>query len=144
MSPGYDQDFVEWAHHSAALLRSGKLDMLDIEHVAEEVEDLGKRHRFHSESRLTVLLKHLAKWQMQPDRREKSTWRSTIKTQRIHLHSLLAKYPSLRRYLREELQAVYTSGLELALHETRLPTHALPANCPFTLEQLLDLEFLPD
>ena len=140
MSAGYDEDFFEWTHHSAELLRSGNLAALDIEHLAEEIEDLGKRDRREAGSRLRVILKHLAKWQMQPERRERSTWRSTIVTQRGQLAAVLADSPSLRRYLNEQTQKLYSQALE----ETRLEGHSLPAECPFTLEQALDEQFFPE
>jgi len=42
MTPSlYDADFVVWTAHMAELLRAGRLDELDIEHLAEEIEDLG-------------------------------------------------------------------------------------------------------
>ena len=32
--PEYDQDLVGWAHEQAALLRAGRLDEIDTEHIA--------------------------------------------------------------------------------------------------------------
>jgi hypothetical protein len=37
----YEQDFYVWAHDEAALLRAVRFDALDLEHLIEEVEDLG-------------------------------------------------------------------------------------------------------
>lgn len=39
MGTRYEQDVVLWAKEQAALLRSGQLSALDIEHIAEEIED---------------------------------------------------------------------------------------------------------
>lgn len=36
----YDADFVEWTAQTAELLRAGRLDQADLEHAAEEIEDL--------------------------------------------------------------------------------------------------------
>ena len=41
----YDRDFFEWTQCNAALLRAGRFDQADIEHIAKEIEDLGKRER---------------------------------------------------------------------------------------------------
>ncbi len=38
----YDQDFFEGTVRNAELLRSGRLDEVDLEHIAEELEDLGR------------------------------------------------------------------------------------------------------
>jgi len=39
---GYDQDIIAWANEQASLLRTGQFDQLDIAHLAEEIEDVGK------------------------------------------------------------------------------------------------------
>jgi hypothetical protein len=41
----YDEDFFEWTRRNAELLRAGQLQQADIEHIAEEIEDMGKRDR---------------------------------------------------------------------------------------------------
>jgi hypothetical protein len=68
----YDRDFFEWTQCNAALLRAGQFDQADIQHIAEELEDMGKSERRRLESRLEVLLQHLLKWQIQPNRRSTS------------------------------------------------------------------------
>ena len=68
----YDGDIVAWADEQARLLRSGLFSQLDIEHIAEEVEDVGKSEQRELENRLAVLLAHPLKWQYQPVRRGKS------------------------------------------------------------------------
>jgi len=56
----YDRDIVAWAEEQAHLLRAGRLAELDIEHLAEEIEDLGKSEQRALASRLSVLLAHLS------------------------------------------------------------------------------------
>jgi hypothetical protein len=138
----YDRDFVLWTEEMAKLLRERRFSGLDIENLAEEVEDMGKRDRREVESRLEVLLMHLIKWQIQPDHRGGS-WQSTINVQRGRLLRVLRDSPSLRRALENELPNAYESGKQSAFLETRSrPT--LPATCPFTIEQILDPSFLPE
>src|SRR5580700_894552 len=57
----YDTDFVEWTAHTAELLREGRLDAVDLEHLAEEIEDLGKSDRHTVLSHLHRLLLHQIK-----------------------------------------------------------------------------------
>jgi hypothetical protein len=139
----YDQDFFEWALRNAELVRSGRLDEADLAHIAEELEDMGKRQKHELESRLRVLLTHLLKWQIQTERRSRS-WSATVETQRMELARLLRSMPSLRKDLRENLAEVYLEAVTKAVGQTGLPKRMFPARCPFELEQILDPHFLPD
>ena len=90
----YDQDFLEWTVRNSGLLRAGRFGEADIEHIAEEIEDMGKSQRRELGSRLEVLLAHLLKWQFQPGGRN-SSWESTIRIQRTKIAKLLRDMPSL-------------------------------------------------
>ncbi|HXB72298.1 MAG TPA: DUF29 family protein [Candidatus Acidoferrales bacterium] len=52
----YDLDFYEWTVRNGELLRSGRVSEADLEHIAEEIEDIGKRERRELLSRLGVLI----------------------------------------------------------------------------------------
>ncbi len=58
----YDRDFYAWANEQAGLLRAGRLTDVDIAHIAEEIESLGKSEKRELVGRLAVLLLHLLKW----------------------------------------------------------------------------------
>jgi hypothetical protein len=138
----YDDDFFAWTQHTAALLRTGCLAAVDVEHLAEEVEDMGKRERRELDSRLRMLLVHLLKWQLQPDRRSPS-WKVTIVTQRAEIDGLLRDSPSLRPRVASELARNYDVAVERVAAETGLATETLPATCPWSAAQVLDRTFLP-
>jgi Domain of unknown function DUF29 len=138
----YDQDFYEWTVRNAELLRAGRASEADLEHVAEEIEDMGKRERRQLSSRLSVLVAHLLKWQAQPERRSQS-WMGTIRVQRRELSDLLAEMPSLQRYLCEHLSDAYDHAVSIAAAETNLTEDCFPDSCPFPLEAVLDPDFLP-
>ena len=95
MSPAdlYDRDFYEWTVRNAELLRSGRATEADLEHIAEEIEDMGKREQRELYSRLKVLIAHLLKWQVQPDRRG-SSWESAILVQRRASKGSLRRIPA--------------------------------------------------
>jgi hypothetical protein len=144
MSPAdlYDRDFHEWTIRNAELLRSGRAVDADLVHIAEEIEDMGKRERRELLSRLGVLIAHLLKWQAQPERRGRS-WSATIRLQRREIANLVDQMPSLRPYLVESLSRAYEEGALTASAETGLPVEAFPSTCPFDLDGVLDIEFLP-
>jgi hypothetical protein len=139
----YDQDFFAWANEQARLLRAGKLSEADIDHIAEEIESMGKAEKRELVSRLEVLLMHLLKWQFQPDRRGKS-WTNTIRVQRNHLKTHLADNPSLKPLLPASVQAAYENAKIEAAAETDLDEALFPEVCAWSFEQIMDPEFWPD
>ena len=139
----YDQDFFRWTAQTARLLRERRFDQIDVDQIAEEIEDMGKSDKHAVENRLIVLLIHLLKWKCQPERRSRS-WDATIDTQRVRLERVLRESPSLRARLGETIADVYPDAVRLAVKQTRLPKEAFPACCPFTPDQLLDPDYLPE
>jgi len=94
-------------------------------------------------SRLTLLLTHLLKWQHQPERRGVS-WRLTIAEQRRAIRRLLSDSPSLQPLVPQYLASEYTDARNDAIYETSLSKSMFPVECPYTLEQVLSGEFLPE
>jgi len=139
----YDHDFYAWANEQAALLRSGKLADADIEHIAEEIESMGKTEKRELISRLTVLLVHLLKWQFQPIRRGKS-WEVSIKVQRNDLARHMVDNPSLKSKLDEAIGYAYRDAVLLASDETSLPETTFPLACPWSFEQMMAPDFWPE
>ena len=139
----YEQDFYAWANEQAALLRNGQLSAADIEHIAEEIESMGKTEKRELVSRLSVLLLHLLKWQFQPERRGAS-WEGTIHIQRRDLSDHLDDNPSLRAKLPDAISASYDRAIYAAAGETNLPRSTFPAECPWSFMQIMDADFWPD
>lgn len=138
----YDQDLYAWALASARIVREGRLDELDREHLAEELESMAKSELRALESRLAVLLAHLLKWQLQPDHRSKS-WQRTLIEQRKRIARLLRDSPSLAPKLSALTPDAYDSALRLAAEDTGLDESDFPQTCPYALEALLDFDFYP-
>jgi len=141
----YETDVIAWAQEQVRLLRSGRFDALDIEQIADEIEDVGKSEQRELESRMAVLLAHLLKWQHQPERRG-SSWQRTIKEQRKAIARRITKTPSLKSDLQdaEWWEAVWGDALIKAGDETGIDISQLPGKCPWLDEQILSAEFYPD
>ncbi len=139
----YEEDFYAWTVEQARLLRSGELSTVDAVNLAEEVESMGRSDRRAIESRLTVLLAHLLKWQMQPGSRSTS-WSGTIREQRRQIERLLRDSPSLRPGVAAALSGAYSDARDDAVEETGLPEAEFPAECPFTADEVLSRSFLPE
>ncbi len=139
----YDQDFYAWANEQAGLLRAGLLSEADIEHIAEEIESMGKSEKRELASRLTVLLLHLLKWHYQPGLTGAS-WRATIRVQRRDLTVHMADNPSLKSMLSQAIDQAYGNAVIEAGAETGLPEATFPEICPWSYEQMMDADFWPE
>ena len=143
MSTPYETDVIAWANEQAALLRGGRLAEIDVEHIAEEIEDVGKSEQRELASRMSLLLAHLLKWRYQPERRG-SSWQRTIKEQRRAIAARIGETPSLNASLINPLwlEGVWADAVARAVDETGLDL--FPEACPWTVAQVLDPGFQPD
>lgn len=139
----YDQDFYAWANQQAALLRTGRLSEADIEHIAEEIESMGKGEKRELVSRLTTLLLHLLKWQCQPVLRSTS-WRLTVEEQRVQLENHMADNPSLKSSLEDTTKTAYHLAILGAARETGIDRNAFPLACPWSYDQMIDPNMWPN
>ena len=141
-SPLYDRDFYAWSRQQTELLRAGKLAQADIEHIAEEIDSMGRTEKRELISRLSVLLLHLLKWRYQPDKRGPS-WEASVRVQRYDIEDHLDDNPSLKPLLPQALASAYRRATLEAVAETGLSGSTFPELCPWTVEQALDGEFWP-
>lgn len=138
----YELDFYQWAIHNADLLRQGKLNEIDIDNIAEEIEDMGINKKHEIASRLMILIMHLLKWQYQSQRRSRS-WKSTISTQRAELEIVFENSPSLKYGIEAVIVKSYKRAMILFEDQTGISKKTLPDVCPYTFEQLSNYDFLP-
>lgn len=142
----YDLDFYGWALRQADLLRNEDYAELDLDNLIEEIEDMARRHRDALESHLLVLLRHLIKVSCLPNSNPSRGWRLTVKEQRYQIMRLLKNNPGLRRFVPDMISELYPQASDLAaddLANDDLGGNTMPTDCPWTLEQVLDLNWLP-
>ena len=135
----YEGDFVAWLEEQAALLRAGRLQELDVENIAEELEGMARGDRRELFNRFEVLLRHLLKGEFQPEKRTRS-WDLTIAEQRARLRRLLRESPSLRHGLDAVVREAYGEAIHLAATETGLPRGTFPQGLPHFIEQVVGSE----
>ena len=141
-SSRYDEDFYAWTNEQADHLAEGHFSLLDVDNIVDEIRTLGQSVRNEAKSRLNVLLVHLLKWRYQSKKQTRS-WRMTIIEQRTRLLELLEESPSLRSYPASVLGKEYRLARLHAATETGLDDDAFPQDCPFTIDQILDPDFMP-
>lgn len=136
----YEDDLYAWANRQAELLRAGRLDELDLDHIAEEIDDVGNEIYERLESALTILFMHMLKWDFQPERRSRS-WEATIREQRRRVTRLLRANPSLKAKLESAKEAGYHDGRDRASGETDIPVENFPDVSPYSWLDLTEREF---
>ncbi|WP_373529601.1 DUF29 domain-containing protein [Nostoc sp.] len=139
----YQQDFYLWVQTTAELLKQGRLTELDLENLIDEIETMGRSEKKALRSDLEVVLRHLLKYKYQSEKRSGS-WRATIREHRKRLRQALEESPSLKPYLYEVFGLCYGDARLLAADETELDVVIFPEESPFTPEQALDPDFLPE
>ncbi len=141
-APAYEADFVAWLEDQAQHARHGETAALDLENIAEELEGMARSDRREIRNRLSVLLAHLLKCWVQPNRRS-SGWLGTIAEQRDHIVELVEDSPSLRTYPAQILDRYYPIARRNAARQMRLRVGAFPESCQFSIDEILDPGWLP-
>ncbi len=138
----YEKDINEWALYNAQLLREGRLSEIDVQHLIEELEDMGNNKQ-ELANRFIILIAHLLKCEYQPTQRSRS-WEGSINEQRIRIIRLIRKKPSLRPSLISAITDAYPDAVDLAIEDTKLTPTRFPQKCPYSIEQMLDKSFYPE
>ncbi len=146
----YERDFDSWIQQQITLLKQGKVNEIDIEHLIEELEDMGKSHKRELSSHFKILIAHLLKWEFQLkqlselwEKFKGSSWQQSIIEQRSQIYDMLEENPSLKHQIPASIVKAYPKAVDIAIEETNLPQSIFPDVCPYTIEQLLDKKFYP-
>ena len=142
----YETDFAGWAFEQAAALERGDWRALDVPHLVEELESMGKQQRAELRNRLAVLLAHLAKWDKQSALRSVHgrSWRATIDVQRVDLAKHMEDNASLQPYVPEAMTHAWKIARLTAASETGLPIGAFEADCPYSWAQAMNEGSMPE
>jgi hypothetical protein len=146
--PRYEDDFYAWTQYQAGVLRTLRThdNRFDREHLAEEIEDLGRSERDAVRRQVRRILVHFLKLAHSPARDPHFGWMGSIVDARAQLGDKLS--PSLRRDIDETLARHYAAArrqaaLELQEHGEHAAARSLPTGCPYTIDQILADEWYP-
>lgn len=142
----YDQDLHLWLVKTADLLKKKRFEELDLENLIEEIESMGKRERRELANRLTTIIEHLLKLTYWTEVKEENArgWRVTIVEQRRQIIRLLADSPSLKTWLEEIFLECYEVARRDTIKANYLPENIFPLQPFITVEELLNLDYLPE
>ena len=139
----YEEDFYLWIKTTAKQLKNGNFAEIDLDNLIEEIESMGRSEKRALKSNLLVLLMHLLKYKYQPEKRS-NIWLSTIFEHRRRLKEDLTESPSLKKYLSEVFNECYQDARKQAALETGLSLDTFPLDSPFTTEESLNQDYLPE
>lgn len=140
MTSLYEQDFYAWTIDQADHLRKREFNMIDMEHLVEELEALSGSDQRALRSHMANVLTHLLKRKYQPpkDGKPNRSWEDSIDAARDEIRFILKSNPSFKRFLPEFLPLAYKAARVKAYKETGLETDTFPKECPWTLEEILE------
>jgi len=146
----YDEDYYAWTRAQADALRRLAAERwngpLDLEHLAEEVEDLGRSQRHAAESLIERIIEHLLKLEYSPAVEPRRGWLISTLNARTHVHRLLTA--AIRREVEPRLEHAYANARRVAVlalweHGEVSSGDLLPAACPYAFDQVLDEDWFP-
>jgi hypothetical protein len=147
----YETDFYGWTQEQAGKLRQllserANLD-LDVEHILEEIDSLGRSNHHQLVSRFEEIAIHLLKLHFSTQLECERLWKNSVRGQRTRIARLLRESPSLKPRLAEALAEGYEDALrhfsDDKLIELNMPEH-LPGASPFGVEECLADEWWPE
>jgi hypothetical protein len=138
----YQEDESLWLAEMVKLLRENCLEELDIEHLIEELEALGRSEKSAVKSLLLQIIIHLLLYHFWEQERERNGnhWMGEIITFRVQLADRLTT--NLKNYLLEDLDKIYEDARLIVKKKTQL--NHLPVNCPYGFTELLEKEWFPE
>ena len=144
-SEPYEEDLYAWSGAQAELLRRRRFAELDLEHVIEEIEDVGGSLYREVRSRIRTIMEHLLKLEHAAATEPRAGWERTIRRERADLAEDLT--PALRPRIERGFARFYeTARIEAAAalraHGEPAAADALPPTLPYTLDQITG-EWLP-
>lgn len=146
--PRYEDDFYAWTQYQAQVLRSLRVsdNRFDREHVAEEIEDLGKSERDAVRSQIRRTIEHLLKLAYSPAAQPRYDWMETLVDARQTLFDKLT--PTLRREIEMVLDKLYADARQRAALGLRKygeleAAERLPAKCPYSWDEICQQDWCP-
>jgi NTP pyrophosphatase (non-canonical NTP hydrolase) len=138
----YEIDDSLWLEETIELLKAKRFDALDLDNLIEELEDLGNEKKFRVASFLQQIIRHALLLQFWSKEKEynQGHWKAEIVSFKDQLKLYLST--NLRKYLEQEFDNIYKYAVRYVRQKTE-NTVSFPDTCPYTLEELLDPNWLP-
>lgn len=142
----YEEDFLAWTQSQAAALRAlaaqGALLPLDLENLAEEVEDMGRSEVRGAVSLVTHILAHLLKLQAAPSHSAAHHWAHEVRVGRNNLSDYWSR--SIARQVGQRFDKIWENARAIAVDglvdDLADIDGRIPQRCPFSLGQVISVD----
>jgi len=146
--PRYEDDFYAWTQYQAGVLRSMPApdNRFDREHIAEEIEDLGKSERDAVRGQIRRIIEHFLKLAYSRAEQPRFGWMETIDDARQTIADKIS--PTLRRDAEAVLDKLFAEAKRRAARGLRRygeadAADALPQTCPYSLDEICQEDWYP-
>ncbi|CAG1769062.1 hypothetical protein BAC3_00029 [uncultured bacterium] len=137
----HNDDFYEWIHQQATLLREKRFNELDIENLVAELESMGRWEKHDLESHLEQLLAYLLMWRFCLSKKNKQL-ELNIEEQRLRIINILHDNPSLENHLTGLINNIYPLVVIKVELETGMSKKDFPNKCPWSWKTVLNSSIL--
>jgi hypothetical protein len=143
----YDEDFYAWTQAQAKALRTHFRgdNRIDVEHLAEEVEDLGKSERQSVESYVQQIIAHLLKLDYSGFELPRRHWRGEIVAFRVSVERKIS--PSMKPKIRRALPELYEGARNMAAASLDAEPdlgRRLPKECPYDWTAVIERDVMAE
>lgn len=140
----YQTDDLAWFETTLKTVQSHRLEALDLDSLAEILEELVRDKKRSGESFLEQIIRHLLLieyWENERDYNYRY-WASEIVNFRNQLE--IDMTTNLYQYLEQHLEKIYKRAVKYVIVKTGFTKETFPTKCPYNIEKLINSDWLPN
>jgi hypothetical protein len=135
MTVSYDSDIIAWANEQASFLRTGRFDLLDIEHIADEIEDVARAEEREFLKIISYLMGRLLLWQRRDGLRCEH-WTRIIRDARKKVFLQVKNTPTFQSYMNDsDFMSDAWSEMLIEMYLVIGQTD-IPETCPWSKDEI--------
>ena len=133
-------EYDRWLEEQIKLLNQRKFEYLDVDNLIEELKALGRAEKSAIKSLVYQIILHLLLidyWQEESEY-SRNHWLAEVDAFQLQLEDKLTT--NLTIFAQDNLPRLYAKARKNAVRKSRLSTDRFPVTCPYTLEDIQNIE----
>ena len=140
----YERQHQNWLDRQVRLIKSGQVNEIDFENIAQELEDMGNEAEAAVTSFMRQIMIHLCKLEFVKDQMPASHWRAEVANFRAELDDRIVNRFTNEDKINQIYEKAWKKVPSILVHLLSRDEHdRIPDACPYSLEQLRDDGFFP-